>query len=72
MLFSSATGHQLCSTAGGTLTHVWCYYDYTQVAVNRIIGAKWSTCSGQACIAIDYVLVEEEFAPILVCFSFLR
>ena len=41
--------------------------DYTQVAVNRIIGAKWSTCSGQACIAIDYVLVEEEFAPILVC-----
>lgn len=37
-----------------------------QVAVNRIIGAKWSTCSGQACIAIDYLLVEEEFAPILV------
>ncbi|RLM77884.1 aldehyde dehydrogenase family 3 member F1-like [Panicum miliaceum] len=40
--------------------------DYTQVAVNRIIGAKWSTCSGQACIAVDYVLVEEEFAPILI------
>ena len=39
----------------------------SQVAVNRIIGAKWSTCSGQACIAIDYLLVEEEFAPILVC-----
>nr|CAB3505136.1 unnamed protein product [Digitaria exilis] len=38
----------------------------SQVAVNRIIGAKWSTCSGQACIAIDYVLVEEEFAPILI------
>jgi len=46
--------------------------DYTQVAVNRIIGAKWSTCSGQACIAIDYMLVEEKFAPILVSFSFLR
>ncbi|KAJ1280193.1 hypothetical protein BS78_04G212500 [Paspalum vaginatum] len=38
----------------------------SQVAVNRIIGAKWSTCSGQACIAIDYLLVEEEFAPILI------
>ncbi|KAL6633879.1 hypothetical protein ACP70R_026550 [Stipagrostis hirtigluma subsp. patula] len=38
----------------------------SQVAVNRIIGAKWSTCAGQACIAIDYILVEEEFAPILI------
>ncbi|KAF0935904.1 hypothetical protein E2562_036656 [Oryza meyeriana var. granulata] len=37
-----------------------------QVAVNRIIGAKWSTCAGQACIAIDYILVEEQFAPILI------
>ncbi|XP_006647605.1 aldehyde dehydrogenase family 3 member F1-like [Oryza brachyantha] len=37
-----------------------------QVAVNRIIGAKWSTCAGQACIAIDYILVEERFAPILI------
>ncbi|KAL5212088.1 hypothetical protein ABZP36_022935 [Zizania latifolia] len=37
-----------------------------QVAVNRIIGAKWSTCAGQACIAIDHILVEEKFAPILV------
>jgi aldehyde dehydrogenase (NAD+) len=39
---------------------------YTQVAVNRITAAKWGTCAGQACIAIDYVLVEEEFAPTLV------
>ncbi|KAM0925643.1 hypothetical protein ACQ4PT_004060 [Festuca glaucescens] len=38
----------------------------SQVAVNRIIGAKWSTCAGQACIAIDYILVEEQFAPILI------
>uniref|UniRef100_A0A0D9VIW0 Aldehyde dehydrogenase n=2 Tax=Leersia perrieri TaxID=77586 RepID=A0A0D9VIW0_9ORYZ len=37
-----------------------------QVAVNRIVGAKWSTCAGQACIAIDYILVEEQFAPILI------
>ncbi|XP_044953778.1 aldehyde dehydrogenase family 3 member F1-like [Hordeum vulgare subsp. vulgare] len=38
----------------------------SQVAVNRIIGGKWSTCAGQACIAIDYILVEEQFAPILI------
>ncbi|KAG8060068.1 hypothetical protein GUJ93_ZPchr0002g26375 [Zizania palustris] len=37
-----------------------------QIAVNRIIGAKWSTCAGQACIAIDHILVEEKFAPILI------
>ncbi|EEC73694.1 hypothetical protein OsI_08277 [Oryza sativa Indica Group] len=37
-----------------------------QVAVNRIIGAKWSTCAGQACVAIDYILVEEQFAPFLI------
>ncbi|CAM0945029.1 unnamed protein product [Alopecurus aequalis] len=38
----------------------------SQVAANRIIGAKWSTCAGQACIAIDYILVEEQFAPVLI------
>ncbi|KAF8704402.1 hypothetical protein HU200_031448 [Digitaria exilis] len=37
-----------------------------QISVNRIIAGKWSSCAGQACIAIDYVLVEERFAPILV------
>ncbi|OEL19067.1 Aldehyde dehydrogenase family 3 member F1, partial [Dichanthelium oligosanthes] len=36
-----------------------------QVSVNRIIAGKWSSCAGQACIAIDYVLVEERFGPIL-------
>jgi aldehyde dehydrogenase (NAD+) len=44
----------------------------TQIAVNRIIGAKWSTCAGQACIAIDHVIVEERFAPILVWFIILN
>ncbi|KQK00545.1 aldehyde dehydrogenase family 3 member F1 isoform X2 [Brachypodium distachyon] len=49
-----------------------CIVDYLdgkrgrQVAVNRIVGAKWSVCAGQACIAIDYILVEEKFAPILI------
>ncbi|KAL5208643.1 hypothetical protein ABZP36_033078 [Zizania latifolia] len=38
----------------------------SQIAVNRITGAKWSTCAGQACIAIDYLLVQEQFAPILI------
>lgn len=38
-----------------------------QVAVERIVGAKWVPCSGQVCIGVDYVLVEEQFAPILVC-----
>jgi aldehyde dehydrogenase (NAD+) len=40
-----------------------------QIAVNRIIGAKWSSCAGQACLAIDYVLVEERFLPVLVIYS---
>lgn len=37
-----------------------------QISVNRMIAGKWSSCAGQACIAIDYVLVEERFAPILI------
>ncbi|KAF7047053.1 hypothetical protein CFC21_056039 [Triticum aestivum] len=37
-----------------------------QIAVNRMAGAKWSVCAGQACAAIDYILVEEKFAPILI------
>ncbi|RWW61325.1 hypothetical protein BHE74_00031622 [Ensete ventricosum] len=38
-----------------------------KVAVERIVGAKWVSCAGQACIGVDYVLVEEQFAPVLVC-----
>ncbi|CAK9157073.1 unnamed protein product [Ilex paraguariensis] len=37
-----------------------------EVAVKRIAGAKWGACSGQACIATDYVLVERKNAYILV------
>ncbi|XP_028547636.1 aldehyde dehydrogenase family 3 member F1 isoform X2 [Dendrobium catenatum] len=37
-----------------------------EVTINRVAGAKWGPCSGQACIAIDYLLVEEQFAPLLV------
>ncbi|XP_047068753.1 aldehyde dehydrogenase family 3 member F1-like [Lolium rigidum] len=37
-----------------------------QTSVNRVIFAKWSSCAGQACVAIDYILVEERFAPTLI------
>uniref|UniRef100_A0A7C9CKC3 Aldehyde dehydrogenase domain-containing protein n=1 Tax=Opuntia streptacantha TaxID=393608 RepID=A0A7C9CKC3_OPUST len=31
-----------------------------------MIYGKFGTCSGQACIAIDYILVQKDFAPTLV------
>ncbi|XP_030499873.2 aldehyde dehydrogenase family 3 member F1 [Cannabis sativa] len=37
-----------------------------KVAVKRIAGAKWGPCSGQACIAVDYLLVEANFAPTVI------
>ncbi|XP_008803615.2 aldehyde dehydrogenase family 3 member F1 [Phoenix dactylifera] len=37
-----------------------------KMAVERVVGGKWGPCCGQACIAIDYMLVEDKFAPILV------
>ncbi|KAJ0083970.1 hypothetical protein Patl1_29759 [Pistacia atlantica] len=37
-----------------------------KAATNRIIVSKFGACAGQACIAIDYVLVEEQFASTLV------
>ncbi|XP_059623546.1 aldehyde dehydrogenase family 3 member F1-like [Cornus florida] len=37
-----------------------------KVAVKRIVGGKWGPCSGQACIGIDYVLVEHRFASLLI------
>ncbi|PKA46504.1 Aldehyde dehydrogenase family 3 member F1 [Apostasia shenzhenica] len=37
-----------------------------KVTISRVAGAKWGFCSGQACVAIDYLLVEEKFAPLLV------
>ncbi|XVE87379.1 hypothetical protein DITRI_Ditri18aG0112600 [Diplodiscus trichospermus] len=38
----------------------------TKVAAKRIVGGKWAPCTGQACIAIDYLLVEEKLAPTLI------
>ncbi|KAJ8567579.1 hypothetical protein K7X08_019787 [Anisodus acutangulus] len=37
-----------------------------QVAAKRIVGAKWGPCNGQACIGIDYVLVETQLASVLI------
>ncbi|KAI3451021.1 hypothetical protein Pfo_007686 [Paulownia fortunei] len=37
-----------------------------KVAVKRIAGGKWGPCAGQACIGIDYVLVQQKLAPLLV------
>ncbi|XP_057751853.1 aldehyde dehydrogenase family 3 member F1 [Arachis stenosperma] len=37
-----------------------------KLAVKRIVGGKWGPCSGQACIGIDYVLVEEKVSSHLV------
>jgi len=36
------------------------------MAVKRILVAKYGACAGQACIAIDYVLVEKSFSSTLV------
>ncbi|RVW51802.1 Aldehyde dehydrogenase family 3 member F1 [Vitis vinifera] len=38
----------------------------TEVAVKRVVGGKWGPCNGQACIGVDYVLVEEKFASHLI------
>ncbi|XP_027346907.1 aldehyde dehydrogenase family 3 member F1 [Abrus precatorius] len=35
-------------------------------AAKRIVGGKWGPCSGQACIGIDYLLVEEKFSSALI------
>lgn len=43
-----------------------CLHGDLKIAVKRIVGAKWGPCSGQVCIGIDYVLVEEKFSGILV------
>ena len=42
---------------------------FVKVAVKRIVGGKWGPCSGQACIGIDYLLVEEKLASTLVSSS---
>ncbi|CAN7045720.1 unnamed protein product [Brassica oleracea var. botrytis] len=34
--------------------------------VKRISGGKWGSCSGQACISVDYALVEQSFASSLI------
>ncbi|KAL2535798.1 Aldehyde dehydrogenase family 3 member F1 [Forsythia ovata] len=37
-----------------------------EIAMKRILSAKFGTCAGQACIAIDHILVEKKFSATLV------
>ncbi|KAJ8528990.1 hypothetical protein K7X08_035825 [Anisodus acutangulus] len=37
-----------------------------KIAMKRILSGKFGSCAGQACIAIDYILVEKAFANELV------
>ncbi|KAG8659981.1 hypothetical protein MANES_02G100300v8 [Manihot esculenta] len=37
-----------------------------KVVAKRIAGGKWGPCCGQACISIDYVLVEDNYSEYLI------
>lgn len=37
-----------------------------KVAMKRLTSAKWGACGGQTCVAVDYVLVEEQYASSLI------
>ncbi|KAH9741288.1 Aldehyde dehydrogenase family 3 member F1 [Citrus sinensis] len=51
-----------CPAIIDSLTSSW----DKEAAVKRIIVSKYGPCAGQACIAIDYLLVEEKFTSTLV------
>nr|AFK48458.1 unknown [Medicago truncatula] len=51
---------------GGKCPAIFDYPSDFKMAVKRIVGAKWGVCSGQACIAIDYLLVEEKYSSELI------
>lgn len=51
-----------CPAVLDSLTSSW----DREVAINRILVSKFGACAGQACIAIDYVLVEEQFTSTVV------
>jgi hypothetical protein len=42
-----------------------------KMAGSRLTWGKWASNNGQACIAPDYLLVEESILPELVCFEYL-
>lgn len=37
-----------------------------KIAIRRILSAKFGTCAGQACIGIDYILVERKYSSTLI------
>ncbi|KAI4386791.1 hypothetical protein MLD38_004693 [Melastoma candidum] len=51
-----------CPTILDTLSDA---YD-VKIMVKRIAGGKWGPCCGQACIGVDYILVERKFSATLI------
>ncbi|KAL0549644.1 hypothetical protein IC582_014131 [Cucumis melo] len=54
---------------GGTCAAIFNYsfiHSNMKVAAKRIVGGNWGPCTGQACIGIDYALVDDKFALELV------
>ncbi|XP_075481200.1 aldehyde dehydrogenase family 3 member F1-like isoform X1 [Primulina tabacum] len=51
-----------CPAVVDSLSSSW---DKT-IAIKRILAAKFGICAGQACISIDYILVEKKFVSTLV------
>ncbi|CAI9106440.1 OLC1v1005595C2 [Oldenlandia corymbosa var. corymbosa] len=37
-----------------------------EIALNRILSAKFGACAGQACIGVDYIITEKKYAATLV------
>ncbi|GAB4847491.1 hypothetical protein Ancab_026548 [Ancistrocladus abbreviatus] len=37
-----------------------------KAAMKRFVSGKWGICAGQACLAVDYLIVEEQFASSLI------
>ncbi|KAF6159045.1 hypothetical protein GIB67_032662 [Kingdonia uniflora] len=44
----------------------------SRLSPSQMQGESGDFCSGQACIGVDYLLVEDEFAPSLVTFTILN
>ncbi|KAF6147756.1 hypothetical protein GIB67_006729 [Kingdonia uniflora] len=54
---------------GGKCPAVVDYFENSRekkIALKRLVSGKYSPCSGQACVGVDYILVDENFAPALI------
>ncbi|GMH00050.1 hypothetical protein Nepgr_001889 [Nepenthes gracilis] len=42
-------------------------WDFTRdILLKRLVSGKFGSCSGQACVGVDYIIVQENFAPTLI------